>query len=73
MHWGSLSQGDLDFRGRLAVTDSWVIITFLISRTKYSLRRGATWVKEGPKAAAFGTGKGKSENLCFKREGKWGG
>ena len=34
MHWGSLSQGDLDFGGRLAVTDSWVIITFLISRTK---------------------------------------
>lgn len=73
MHWGSLSQGDLDFRGRLAVTDSWVIITVLIPRTKYSLRRAATWVKEGPKAAAFGTWKGKSENLCFKREGKRGG
>lgn len=47
MLWGSPSQADLDFRGWLAVTDSWVIITFLISRTKYSLRRRETWMKEG--------------------------
>lgn len=46
---------------------------FPISRTKYSIRRGEAWMKEGLKASAFRTWKGKSENLCFKREGKQGG
>lgn len=60
---GGLSQADLELRGWLDMTDSWVIITFLLSRAKHNLRGGETMVK----AAAARSLKGMSENLCFWR------
>ena len=39
------------------MTDSWVIITFLVSRTNYNRRGGETRVKQGLKAAASEPGR----------------